>query len=313
MKFCWQDVIIIGVLLVMICLPCYVNNQEYGEGLDGRKSFLGELEGKRLFYPVIKGDYIPWEVDADAYYSVLLGSGQGEKSKVLVSKIIDAKIPMASITKLMTAVIALDNYPLDDELIIDQRDMVMSSGSLASGQKYSFQDLLHIMLIESNNGAAEAIARKMGRSSFIEKMNLKARSLGMLKTEYLNPSGLDIDELKVTNTTSAEDLVRLTSEIIEKYPLIGEILSLREDVVREKGGYEYKMSNTNLMLSDDERILWGKTGFTLMAKGCLLLVTTPSDFSFSSKRYIITIVLGADDRFESMRRIISWQNNQFIW
>ncbi|MDD4409459.1 MAG: serine hydrolase [Candidatus Pacebacteria bacterium] len=315
MKIFWQDTVIAIVLLFFISLPIWGGNQIYSNVLNGNHSFAEDIKDKRLFYPMLGDKDIPLNIEADAYFSVLIDPDQKDSNKTLLKKNDDSALPMASITKLMTAVVAIDNYKLDDEILIDESDLRVDGNmaSLKPGQVFKVKDLLYFMLIDSNNGAAEAFARKMGRDSFVKKMNQKAAFLKMNKTSYLNPSGLDIDGVERTNMTSSEDLTRLVIEIMNRYPLIGEMLGNPEYTIYDKGGSSHQLTNTNLMLSDDDNILWGKTGFTLKAKGCLVLVSKPRNFSFSQKRYIIITVLGAEDRFETMRRIRSWQDNQFIW
>jgi D-alanyl-D-alanine carboxypeptidase len=314
MKLTWQDLIISSVLIFLITLPLFVNSQEYGKTAE-KYDFWKIIEGKRLFYPVIKDGKVSLEQGARTAYSVLIDPTGKDDPKVLEDMNADTRMPMASITKLMTAVVVLDSYDLEDEVEIDASDLSVDGnmGALTSGQILSIKDLLAIMLIDSNNGAAEALARKMGRGSFIRDMNRKAALLGMDNTEYLNPSGLDIDGVAKTNTTSAKDLSHLVSHIMVRYPLIPEILSKKTYVVTSKNGVVHRLENTNEMLGEDKRILWGKTGFTDKADGCLVLVSKSDDFSFSRKRYIITVVLGSEDRFEDMRKVREWQDNQFIW
>lgn len=315
MKITWQDIVIIIVFCFCLLLPYFNSNQEYGEEVDYSGVNISKPEG-RIFYPLVKDDSINLDMNnIETYYSVLVDLDRVVPDKILLKKNDDKRIPMASVTKLMTAVIVLDNYSLDDEIVINHSDLSVEGNmkSLRPGQVLTVKELLYIMLIDSNNGASEALARKMGRDDFIKKMNNKARLLKMANTYYFNPSGLDLFAREEANMTSVYDLVDLMVTIMRDYPLVSEILSLDCSLIQDKSGFYHNLSNTNTLINYNERVLWGKTGFTIKANGCLVMVSLPKNFLFSQKRYIIDIVLGSDDRFESMKKIINWHDNQFKW
>ncbi len=165
----------------------------------------------------------------------------------------------------MTASVVLDNYSLDDLVKITPESLNISSPALdlKSGEEFTVRDLLHIMLIESNNTAAESFAAKMGRNEFISKMNEKVVALGMGNTRYINPSGLDVFDgniFKETNTSTPEDLEKLVVYILKNYPLMPQILSLSDDTVFSRAGVVHKLSNTNILLKEDSIISLGQDG-----------------------------------------------------
>lgn len=270
------------------------------------------LKGEKDLYPIKKRYQSAMNPELSASLISLIDK---KKEKKLFGQNIHTAIPMASITKLMTAVVVLDNYNLEDKITIDE-DVIKTDGDpkkLVQGDVYTVKNLLYIMLIESNNEAAEAFAKKIDRNFFISEMNKKAQLFKMENTKYLNPTGLDIDNQEDTNTTSPNDIKILVINIIDKYPLIVDILSRIEYNTSNEDGIIRNSQNTNTLLQEDKDFLWGKTGFTLKAKGCLVVISRPPNFSFFENKYIINIIMGAKDRFEQAKYFKSWTANQFIW
>jgi len=270
------------------------------------------LSGKNSLSPIKKR--YPSSINPSVSAS-LVSFVNNRKSKDLFKQNADGVYPMASITKLMTAIIAIDTYKTNEKISIDS-EVIKTEGDpkkLFEGSVYTVNSLLHIMLIESNNEAAEAFAKKIGRDNFVQKMNKKAKYLSMDDTYYLNPTGLDIENQEETNKTSPSDIKKLVIHIIEKYPLITEILSKSKYYTHSENGDERNSQNTNILLVEDRAFLWGKTGFTKKAKGCLVIIEKTPNFSFFEKNYIINIILGAEDRFKEARNFKIWAANQFIW
>jgi D-alanyl-D-alanine endopeptidase (penicillin-binding protein 7) len=141
-------------------------------------------------------------------------------------------------------------------------------------------------------------------------MNEKARGLNMKSTRFINPTGLDEENL--TNVSTANDLEKLVVLILKDYPLISEILSLSSKEITSYSGVYRKLTNTNILLSESSVYLWGKTGYTLKANGCLILIL--NNFSLNSDEgYVINIIAGADDRFNEARKLENWLEKSFIW
>ena len=141
-------------------------------------------------------------------------------SEVLLAKDVDRVVPIASITKLMTAMVVLDaKPPMDERLKIsdEDRDTVMASTSrLHVGWTLNREDMLHLALMSSENRAAAALSRYYpgGRPAFVKAMNEKAKVLGMTQTHFVNPNGLTNE-----NVSTAGDLVKLV-QAADGYPLI---------------------------------------------------------------------------------------------
>ena len=221
-------------------------------------------------------------------------------SGVLLEKNADKVVPIASITKLMTAIVVLDaKQPLEETLTIsdDDRDKVMGTISrLNVGWSLSREDMLHLALMSSENRAAAALSRYYigGRPAFIEAMNAKAAELGMSHTHFVNPNGLTNE-----NVSTAFDLAKLVQAAYQ-YPLIREFTT---DPGREVqiGKYILAYVNSNRLVGHpDWDIQIQKTGFTNEAGRCLVMRVNLDD------RPVIMIFLDGDGkltRFADARRV----------
>jgi D-alanyl-D-alanine carboxypeptidase len=241
------------------------------------------------------------------------------KEIVLSEKKSSEVIPIASLSKLMMAVVVLENYKLTDLVHISSSAVSASGtmGGLVAGETISVNDLLYATLIESSNDGAEAFAEKMGRPEFIYEMNKKAKEIGMKNTRFYNPSGLDVftdtseKELLETNVSTPEDLEKLVLYILKNYPLIPEILSLSNKRIVSESGVVHNLENTNILLKENSGYLWGKTGYTKEANGCIILIL--KNYSSVNSGYIINVITGADDRFKEARKLEEWLHTSFIW
>lgn len=241
------------------------------------------------------------------------------KEVVLSEKKSSEVIPIASLSKLMMAVVVLDNYKLNESVHVSSSAVSASGtmGGLVAGETINVNDLLYVTLIESSNDGAEAFAEKMGRSEFIYKMNKKAKEIGMKNTRFYNPSGLDIftdsseKELLETNVSTPEDLEKLVLHILKNYSLIPEILSLSSKRIVSESGVVHNLENTNILLKEKAGYLWGKTGYTKEANGCIILIL--KNYSSVNSGYIINVITGADDRFKEARKLEEWLHDSFIW
>lgn len=237
------------------------------------------------------------EIQAESVISIWL-KADGEE-KILFEKEIDKNLPIASLTKLMTAYIVLEYYPDLSQNIEIPREAVFQEedfGNLKIGEELSVKDLLYITLIESSNDAAFSLTEIIGQEGFVDLMNLEAKYLGMEQSHFVDPSGISLK-----NRSSVKDLVILTKELLKR-PLIWEILEKAEfDLYKENGVFHHKLVNTNELLSTISGIIGGKTGFTNKAKGCFLLVLeAPNDNGF-----LINVILGTEDRFGEMEKLIT--------
>lgn len=241
--------------------------------------------------------------------------GEGKK-KILLEKNSDTSLPIASLTKLMTALVALDEYPPDQKITITRAILAEegANGFLRVEDLFTVRDLLYSLLIESSNDAAAALAEPVGRKAFVARMNQESESLNLQNTSFVNPTGLDPDNAEHPgNRSTAQDLFELTMHARQTYPQISNILGLREfDLYDLRGGFHHTIVNTNELLYDtswDVPVLGGKTGWTPLAQGCLLLITE----SPAQKGIVVTILLGSPDRFGEMKNVVNWLNQSHRW
>ena len=214
--------------------------------------------------------------------------------KIIFEKSGSEKLPIASLTKLMTAVVAIDNYNLSDEISVDAAADAQDSlkQDVKLGDTMPAESFLEIMLVESSNKSAYTLAEKMGEQKFSALMNQKAKNIGLQNTFFADPTGLSSQ-----NVSTAQDLAKLAEYILKNYPKIGQISRLKEINVPNFGEVE----NSDELLGEVSEIVCSKTGFTDVAKGCLLLVINNT----KNSDYIINIILGADDRFGEMKKLIN--------
>ena len=232
------------------------------------------------------------------------------RGKILFEKNSQDILPIASLTKLMTALVVFDLDETYDftQLIEISKEAVEQEGAsrygdLKQGDIFSLETLIHIMLIESSNDAAYAIGEVIGQEGFVELMNIYAQDIGLENTHFINLSGLESDNSQM-NLSTSQDLVKLARYILKEYPEIFEITTNTSYEALNSGGslHHFIPQNTNELLKEYPEIIVGKTGWSLKAGGCLLLILEDSD------GYTINVVLGAYDRFEEMRKLIELTN-----
>jgi D-alanyl-D-alanine carboxypeptidase len=237
------------------------------------------------------------EVTAKSFLTMAINNN-GLK-KIINERNPETVLPIASVTKLMLAVITVENLDLETE-VLATKDYVGQEGSfsiLEIGRKYKIKELLASSLIASDNDSARLISSALGTENFVEKMNSKAKSLGMNDTKFGNVTGLDPrDEKFNINSSTVSDLAYMTYYIMEKYPQIFQLTTNATYNFCDTGNYCKEIKSTNKIL-EDSRMLYkingGKTGSTDLAQKNLVLIVNPvKDIS------LINIVLGSKDSFE---------------
>ena len=192
---------------------------------------------------------------------------------LIYGKDVDTVRPIASITKLMTAMVVLDaGLDLDEKITITKadRDLVQLTGSrLEYGATLSRREMILLAIMSSENRAASALGRTWpgGLDAFVEQMNAKAASLGMSRSRFADPAGLNVE-----NQSTARDLARMVSAALD-YPLIGEASTTQRLEVRpyrNRGPLTY--ANTNRLLKNESwDIALSKTGYINEAGRCLVM------------------------------------------
>ena len=205
-------------------------------------------------------------ISVSARHAVLIEAQSGD---IVYSKDADTRAPMASTTKIMTALVAIENANLDKQIKIS-KDAVGIEGSsvyLKENEIFSLEDLLYALLLESANDAATAIAIEIGGSveGFASMMNEKANSLGLKNTHFTNPHGLDDAE----HYTTASDLARLAVYAMNN-PKFYEIASSKKRVVYNGDDEVRVFVNHNKLLRNYDGAVGVKTGFTKKSGRCLV-------------------------------------------
>lgn len=278
-----------------------------------QQSFLASAQNSNLGGASVSQNLLPsrnWQIEdlkIDAEAAISVETDLSAQKKVLFKKDETKILPIASLSKLMTALVVLENYNLSRPAVISEVAVSQEGeqGNLKIGQSLSIKNLLYIMLIESSNDAAYSLSGIMGQEKFIALMNVKAKALGLLNTYFTDSSGLGSGSY-----STAKDLVVLTEYLLNKYPLVLEIIGLKEyDLYLDNNEFHHKLINTNKLLGEIPEVIGGKTGFTKAAKGTFLVV----EESPQKGNYLINVVLGSVDRFEEMKKIINWLNIAYEW
>lgn len=232
-----------------------------------------------------------------------------ETKQVLWEENSQDKRSIASITKVMTAVIFVESDPdMSQAVTIDRADVYAASTThLRAKYQVSVDDLLHLLLISSDNAAARALARisPWGSAGFVHRMNEKAVELGLQSTTYADPSGLD-----AANVSSAYDMARLIAYAAGD-ERISEIMRKREHRLT-LGRRPVRIVSTNRLLTRGEmgdNVLGGKTGFIGRAGYCLATVMKLPEFN----QPVAVVVLGArsnSGRFTEVRNLFGWLNGK---
>jgi serine-type D-Ala-D-Ala endopeptidase (penicillin-binding protein 7) len=224
-------------------------------------------------------------------------------SSVLYSKHAQKVVPIASITKLMTALVVLEaNQPLDEIIAITPADRHRDKGSysrLPVGTRLSRGDLLHLALMSSENRAAQAVAREYpgGLAACLRAMNAKAKALGMKTARFADPTGLSSE-----NVSSAADLTKLVAAAAQD-PVISKFSTYQSHAV-PVGKQLLEFRNTNTLVAKPEwTIMVQKTGYTNDAGQCLVMETVIQE------RPVLIVLLnsfGKLTRVADARRIRKW-------
>ncbi len=195
-----------------------------------------------------------------------------QSGRTLFAKNVDHVVPIASITKLMTAMVVIDaGLPLTEYIAIseDDKDLIKGTRSrLRIGTVLTRQELLHLALMASENRAAEALSRVYpgGTKAFVAAMNQKAVELGMFRTRFVDGTGLSSD-----NVSTAQDLTKMVTAAYQ-YPLIREFTTDSGMTIRLANGRTMNYNNSNRLVKSHEwQIGLSKTGYISEAGRCLVM------------------------------------------
>ena len=249
--------------------------------------------------PEARDQVTPLEIGAAAAWVKDMDSGT-----VLFDKQSRKRLPVASLTKLMTALVAKEHLAMDDKVRIAASDLKVpqAKAGFVAGEELPARDLLAAMLVASANDAAMALARAAAGNvpDFVASMNQKAASLGMAETVFRNPVGLD----EAGHFSTARDLGLLTEEFLRHPELVRMSGRKTQTIVSADGKHKHSLVTTNKLLQKDG-VVGLKTGYTTEAKGNLILLL--------EKPLIYSIVLGSDNREAESEQVLAWIRENFQW
>lgn len=240
----------------------------------------------------------------------------GKSGAVLFARNSDTAYPIASLTKLMTAMVTLDaQLPMDETLVITKEDEPPASEGkpvLTGGETLTRHQVLQALLVGSVNTAGNALARTYpgGTGAFIAAMNAKAQEIGLDTAEFHDPTGLNPE-----NVASAQDVAHLLQRALS-YEEIREITKHDEAEIKGGSGRVYKIPSTNLLLDSflnkkPYTIIAAKTGSLPQAGFCFAQATQDA-----AGNELIAVTLGSNNhfsRYQDVKALTAWGFGAFIW
>lgn len=215
-------------------------------------------------------------------------------------------LPIASTTKIMTALVASEYFSPNSELKVNLASTIPGSKvGLLSGEDLTFRSLLYGMLLNSGNDAAYTISENYpgGLLGFVSAMNKKVLDLGLKNTHFENPAGFDSPR----HYSSASDLAKITQEALKDTQLSRIFATKQTEIVSVDKKYQHNLVNLNKLLSEVVGVLGVKTGYTQEAKENLVTLVERDGHR------VLLIVLGSEDRFGETKKLIDWTFANFTW
>lgn len=233
------------------------------------------------------------ELKENELYALSAALIDGSNGRLLYGKNQDEVRAMASTTKIMTLILALEYGNLDDIITVSSYAAKMPDVQLGikSGEQYKLEDLLYSMMLESHNDVAVAIAEHIGGDldSFINLMNKKASELGLSNTYFLTPNGLDEENENGKHSSTAYEMCLLMKYCVMDSPVKDEFISICQTRQYSFSDYDnnrnFTVNNKNAFLDMMDNVIAGKTGFTVDAGYCYVCAVKEGD-----KVFIVTVL-----------------------
>lgn len=267
---------------------------------------LGESQGRRIS-DVRTAPELARYVDQPALTARAALAYDFSSGSILYTHNFDQKLPIASLTKLLSALVVVNSGHLDDVVEVKAEDIrvIGPNTGLVAGEKITAYDLTKAMLISSHNDSSRTLARHVGGTveNFVVMMNNQAKEYGMFYSNFTNPIGFD----DPNHYSTAQDLTILIKKFMEE-PRISVLVSKPEDEIKALNmPITHKVNTTNKLLLENPTVVGIKTGYTTEAKGNLAIR------SIDDKSDVVTIVLGSDDREEDTRKVLEWVRSVYRW
>lgn len=232
-----------------------------------------------------------------------------DSDTVLWQKNANEQRSIASITKLMTALVFLDYNPgwKTEVVMIEEDELGGVAPNIMRGERVTAEDLFYVSLIASDNNAISAMVRSTGMSNekFVERMNQKVQSLGLNNTQFVGVTGL-----KDNNKSTALDVLKLAKAAFSNR-YIKDATKRKNYIFEDLDGKSHKVFSTNRLLNSYLNVEAGKTGHITASGFCLV-----SQISGNNDQNIIGVVLGSqtnDHRFQDLKILSAWTLENFVW
>jgi D-alanyl-D-alanine endopeptidase (penicillin-binding protein 7) len=292
MKFKLVLLTVVGLAAIFVVFHNFVSTES-------ALRLIGEIENRKAFEFELPDSNLCNGIRLNLKSAIAIDN---ESHEVLYCYNADNIVPIASISKLITAMVVLDNYQPDSIISISAEDSFGSSRSIfRTGDQATVRDMLHASLIRSDNRATRALARFMGGTidNFVVKVNEKIHNIGLENTVMYEPTGLDD-----RNRSTAADCAKLINHAM-LYQEITRITSLQQYSFSLTNRKKIKnIVNTNKLVFSKYKILAGKTGYISESAYCLTTIIEDE-----KGKKVTVVVLGApgpQTRFREARRLAAW-------
>ncbi len=295
----WFDLIIIFLILILnlFWLPSLSYWGIYGTDQSISKSKISQF--KIPSSPIVKLASKP-QTTAQNYILVDL-----ETNKVLISKNPEEKIYPASTTKLITALTALNIYPLDEVITINEEYSEGQNMGLKLAEKITVKSLVSALLVYSANDAAFTLAKQhpQGFEGFVKQMNLLVKKYNLKNTNFVNVDGLQNEN----HYSTVYDLSQIGRIAVQNNIVKNTVKNKEITVSSVDGSIQHYLTSTDELLTTTPEIEGLKTGWTPEAKGCFVGLINLNG------HYLISVVAQSDDRFQDTKNILNWAKQNVFW
>lgn len=223
---------------------------------------------------------------------------------ILLDKNPHLRLKPASLTKIMTSLVALDYFSEDSVLtVLNGQRSLGNTAKLVKGDELTANDALYALLVPSGNDAAVTLAENYpgGYQAFLKRMNQKVTELGLTNTHFTNVSGVE----GLNHYTTAYDIAMIARSAIAR-PFFSSIVSTKNITITSLKGHTYSLTSTNVLLGKPG-ILGVKTGWTPEAGECLVILATKQNHP------VLISLLNSKDRFGEGQKIVNWVYSNFTW
>jgi D-alanyl-D-alanine carboxypeptidase (penicillin-binding protein 5/6) len=234
-----------------------------------------------------------------------------QSGQILYQKDAQVKRPIASITKLMTALVVLEEKSLRDKVIVSNKDTQTNGVKmwLYPGEEITVANLLKGLLIHSAADAANTLARVTAGSEeqFVTKMNQKVKELDLNNTHFVSPSGL---EVKREDNYSTSTEVATLARVALQHKFIREAVKIKQTMIYSTNGQiSHDLENTNALLDSYLKVKGIKTGYTDNAGECVVALANGKKVN----QQVLVVILNSPDRFQEAKIVIDWVLRNYRW